>query len=275
MTIIRKFQVFISSTYEDLIDERQAAVSAILAAGHIPAGMELFTAGDVSQMTTIRKWIAESDLFLLILGARYGSIEPTTQNSYIELEYDFALEKGLPFFALVPRDAYIEKKVKRKGSSPLEADNPAKLKTFREKELSRLSSFYDDLKDIEIGIHRSIAALSSEHELSGWVRAENALGFEKWQRLEDENHNWLQRWAQVNSELSAAQRQLQLLRETLPVPALSILRELADKLEQDAVDLSSDEARHAAFSELLAAAAPPSKEGNPDYYKDSRMYGTH
>ena len=37
----RKLQVFVSSTYSDLIEERQAAVQAILTAGHIPAGMEL------------------------------------------------------------------------------------------------------------------------------------------------------------------------------------------------------------------------------------------
>ncbi|PBO90032.1 hypothetical protein CI711_19850 [Shigella boydii] len=46
----RKFQVFISSTFTDLIEERQAAVSAILTAGHIPAGMELFKPGDRSQL---------------------------------------------------------------------------------------------------------------------------------------------------------------------------------------------------------------------------------
>ncbi len=40
----KKLQVFVSSTYRDLIDERQAAVQAILDAGHIPAGMELFKA---------------------------------------------------------------------------------------------------------------------------------------------------------------------------------------------------------------------------------------
>ncbi len=49
----RKLQVFVSSTYEDLKDEKQAAVEAILAAGHIPAGMELFAAGDNSQMDII------------------------------------------------------------------------------------------------------------------------------------------------------------------------------------------------------------------------------
>jgi len=31
----RKLQVFVSSTYQDLIDDRQAAVGAILKAGHI------------------------------------------------------------------------------------------------------------------------------------------------------------------------------------------------------------------------------------------------
>lgn len=35
-----------SSTYIDMLTERQAAVEAILQAGHIPAGMELFAAGD-------------------------------------------------------------------------------------------------------------------------------------------------------------------------------------------------------------------------------------
>jgi hypothetical protein len=75
----RKLQVFVSSTFSDLIEERQAAVAAILKAWHIPAGMELFTAGDVSQMKTIERWINESDVYMLILGGRYGSIEGAFQ----------------------------------------------------------------------------------------------------------------------------------------------------------------------------------------------------
>ena len=62
MTRKRKLQVFISSTFADLREERQAAVEAILTAGHIPAGMELFTAGDESQMNVIKRWIDESDV---------------------------------------------------------------------------------------------------------------------------------------------------------------------------------------------------------------------
>ena len=80
MTPKKKLQVFVSSTYSDLRDERQAAVEAILTAGHIPAGMELFAAGDQSQMEVIKRWIDESDVFLLILGGRYGSMtHPVTK----------------------------------------------------------------------------------------------------------------------------------------------------------------------------------------------------
>jgi hypothetical protein len=39
-----RFQVFVSSTYEDLREERQQATQAILEMSHMPAGMELFPA---------------------------------------------------------------------------------------------------------------------------------------------------------------------------------------------------------------------------------------
>jgi len=51
----KKLQVFVSSTYTDLIEERQAAVEAILSSGNIPAGMELFAAGDESQNDSYKK----------------------------------------------------------------------------------------------------------------------------------------------------------------------------------------------------------------------------
>lgn len=70
----KKLQIFVSSTFTDLKKERQAAVEAILKSGNIPAGMELFTSGNESQLETIKRWINESDIYCLILGGRYGSI---------------------------------------------------------------------------------------------------------------------------------------------------------------------------------------------------------
>ena len=97
----RKLQIFVSSTYKDLIDERLAAMEAILAAGHIPAAMEQFSPGDETAWEKIRRWIDESDGYLLILGGRYGSIEPDSGKSYIQLEYEYAQKQRKPFFSLV------------------------------------------------------------------------------------------------------------------------------------------------------------------------------
>src|SRR5258708_29322574 len=110
--IKKRLQVFVSSTFSDLREERQAAVEAILSAGHIPAGMELFAAGDESQMEVIKQWIDESGVYLLILGGRYGSIDPKSGKSYTQLEYEYALDNGKPLFACVIHNQALESVVR-------------------------------------------------------------------------------------------------------------------------------------------------------------------
>ncbi|MEJ0091377.1 MAG: DUF4062 domain-containing protein [Limisphaerales bacterium] len=166
----KKLQVFVSSTHSDLIHERQAAVEAILAAGHIPAGMELFTAGDESQMEVIKQWIDESDVYLLILGGRYGSIESKTGKSYTHLEYEYALAQGKPVFACVIKEEAIEPRVKKEGTSVIEMENPQKLKDFRAVVLSKMSEFWEDTKDIKITITGKLSQLMKRENLVGWVR---------------------------------------------------------------------------------------------------------
>ena len=45
----KKYQVFVSSTYEDLKMERQAVISCLLDMDCIPVGMEQFSASSLSQ----------------------------------------------------------------------------------------------------------------------------------------------------------------------------------------------------------------------------------
>jgi hypothetical protein len=165
----KKLQVFVSSTYTDLTVERQAAVEAILKAGHIPAGMELFASGDESQLDTIHRWIDESDVYMLILGARYGSVDPSTALSYTELEYDYAVSKGKPTFAVVITEAAIDRKVRDQGRKVIEAEHPSELTLFRSKVLSRMSSFFDDPKDIKLTVHETISDFLARYEFAGWV----------------------------------------------------------------------------------------------------------
>lgn len=189
--IQKKLQVFVSSTYEDLKVERQAAVSAILSSGHIPAGMELFTAGDESQMEVIKQWIDESDIFMLILGGRYGSLEPTSGKSYTHLEYEYALSKNKPLFACVIGDSAIEPRVKAHGSVAIETANSDKLKEFRSVVLGKLSKFWEDAKDIKIVVTETLAHLSRREDLVGWIRpaeqAEMAPLLNELTRLSKEN----------------------------------------------------------------------------------------
>lgn len=171
----KRLQVFVSSTFTDLIQERQAAVEAILTAGHIPAGMELFTSGDESQMEVIKQWIDESDVYLMILGGRYGSLEPKTGKSYTHLEYEYAVKKGKPLFACVINDSALENRVKTHGRNVIEIENPQKLKDFRAKVLTKMVKFWDDSKDIKISIGETLSYFARRDDLIGWVRADQEV----------------------------------------------------------------------------------------------------
>ena len=171
----KKLQVFVSSTYEDLKEERQAAVEAILAAGHIPAGMELFTAGDQSQMEVIQRWIDESDVFLLILGARYGSVESSSQKSYIELEYNYARDKGKALFAVVITEEGISRKVEKLQLKAIEQEHPDKLKSFREVVRGKIVRPWSDVKDIKVAILEKLPELNTRGDLIGWIPGDQAV----------------------------------------------------------------------------------------------------
>ncbi|MHA3114636.1 DUF4062 domain-containing protein [Acinetobacter sp. ANC 4635] len=185
MSLVKKYQVFISSTYTDLIDERQAAVEAILKAGHIPAGMELFTSTNKSQWAIIKRWIDESDIYMLILGGRYGSIDPDSGKSYTHLEYEYAHSINKPLFAVVINDDALRKKTYEER----EIKNPKSLENFRQQVLSYLSAFFSDNKDIKLAVHESLGTLIQDNELIGWVRGnqQNESLTSELVRLNDEN----------------------------------------------------------------------------------------
>lgn len=132
----------------------QAAVQAILEAGHIPAG-GIIKAGNASQLQTIYRWIDESDIYLLILGGRYGSLEPCSQKGYTQLEYEYAVSKGIPAFSIVINDELLQTKIEKMGyKNVMEQKYPDKMAAFREIVLSKVVCFASDNKDIELGIIR-------------------------------------------------------------------------------------------------------------------------
>lgn len=177
LKVQRKLQIFVSSTYTDLIEERQAAVEAILQSDNIPAGMELFKSSNESQLETIKRWIDESDIYLLILGGRYGSLEPKSKFSYTHLEYNYALEKKKPLFSIVISEDTLNKKVKKYGSQIMELENREKYSQFRKQVLNRTSQFYEDTKDIKICILNSINDFEKRFNFTGWISGKYLLDY--------------------------------------------------------------------------------------------------
>lgn len=106
----KKYQVFVSSTYEDLRLERQEVMNALLELDCIPSGMELFPAADEDQWSLIQGVIDECDYYILILGGRYGSVS-NNGVGYTEMEYQYALETNKPIIAFLHKEPdTIEKK---------------------------------------------------------------------------------------------------------------------------------------------------------------------
>lgn len=171
----KKFQVFISSTYTDLIEERQRAVTAVLDSNHIPAGMELFKANNQDQMKVIRQWIDESDVFMLILGGRYGSLDPVTQKSYTHLEYEYALEKQMPIFTLILTDKMIRDKFTQ-SDRPMddfrEVINSEKHAAFVEQtKTGSVVKFLESIYQIDGAVMGSLRHFEGDSSIDGWIRS--------------------------------------------------------------------------------------------------------
>jgi hypothetical protein len=189
----KKLQVFVSSTYVDMREERQAAVEAILQAGHIPAGMELFTAGDKSQWEVIKRWIKESDAFMLILGTRYGTIDTDTKKSYIEMEYDFALSENKPFFAVVMSPERCKTKIQEKVDIALDQSTGPQLIEFRKRVESKMVKHFGSLDQLKLGILTALKDVVDDPRTKGWVPASEALSpatAQEIARLSQENNEF-------------------------------------------------------------------------------------
>ncbi|PDY23170.1 hypothetical protein COM83_14605 [Bacillus cereus] len=175
----KKLQVFVSSTYLDLKEERQKSVESILRAGHIPAGMELFTAANKSQWPIIEEWIKESDLLLLIFGGKYGTVDSESGKSFTQLEYEFALEHNIPVFAIVLNEQYLaNKKSKDVDLAVYERDVPKpkikKYEGFKQMVTSNLVSFISSIDqiatEVTLSLHNFTAKDNTEYHFRGWVR---------------------------------------------------------------------------------------------------------
>jgi hypothetical protein len=169
MAQIVRYQVFVSSTYEDLREERQQATQAILEAGCFPSGMELFPASDDTQWELIKRVIEESDYYAVIVAGRYGSLSSDGM-SYTEKEYDYAVDKGIPVLGFI-RDKIGEVPFDKTEQSDI---NREKLEAFRRKVMSRTCRKYTSPAELGMAVMKSLMSEVRIRPRGGWVRADQA-----------------------------------------------------------------------------------------------------
>lgn len=162
----KRFQVFISSTFKDLEEERREVMQALLELDCMPAGMELFPAANESQWSLIERVIDDCDYYLLILAGRYGSIGPDGIG-YTEMEYRYALSVGKPIIAFVHRSPG---KIAAEKSESTD-DGKAKLVDFRSSVEKRLCKQWETPQELGSVVSRSLVQLIKSTPAVGWVRA--------------------------------------------------------------------------------------------------------
>ena len=181
----KREQVFLSSTYVDLEHERQEVIQTLLQLDCIPSGMELFPASDDDKWELIKQVIEDADYYVLLIGARYGSVDSDSGLSYTEMEYDYAVQRGKPVLAFLhahPDDVPA-------GKTDLSDDKRKQLQRFRDKASGRAVNFWSSPAELGGRVATSLVAARKRHPAEGWVRGSNAMTPERereWARLQSE-----------------------------------------------------------------------------------------
>ncbi|MDY0042130.1 MAG: DUF4062 domain-containing protein [Desulforhabdus sp.] len=100
-------KIFLSSTYQDLVNHREAAARAVERLGQQGVRMEVFGARPLEATSACLEEIADSDVLVGIYAHRYGYVPAGQSKSITEQEFDFALEKQKPTFCFVVDEEYV------------------------------------------------------------------------------------------------------------------------------------------------------------------------
>lgn len=166
----KRYQVFVSSTFEDLQEERKTVIQILLENDCIPCGMELFPASNEEQWSFIKSVIDDCDYYLLIIGGRYGSTNKDGI-SYTQMEYEYARSKNKPIIAFIHKNPNELPKSKTektiKGQKALEQ--------FKNDAKGFLVKYWENKEGLTSSVVTSMHQLMKRFPANGWVRANSAI----------------------------------------------------------------------------------------------------
>lgn len=177
----KRYQVFISSTFTDLQEERRAVQDAVISMGDFPVQMESFPATDEAQMDFIGPLIKQSDYYVLIIGGRYGTIDETGL-SFTHQEFRYAVEKGVPVLVLVhgKPDAIVVGKTESTDAGR------AKLAEFiKEAGYKRIRKDWQNIGELKLAVHEALDHAKRSKPRPGWVRGDSIASIDALEELNE------------------------------------------------------------------------------------------
>ncbi|HBM2986946.1 DUF4062 domain-containing protein [Klebsiella oxytoca] len=198
----KKYQVFVSSTYVDLIEARKKIIETVLSLYHFPVGMEMFSADDSEQWEIIRETIDASDYYVIIIGHKYGSTS-TNGISYTEMEYDYAKSLNIPVLAFIRNRDVSTKQNERED----DLSKSKELERFIEKaKANKMCDFWESIDDLATKVAIALPKVMRRTPRVGWVRGDQATPKEvsnELAELSTENRNLRERLREYESQLLA------------------------------------------------------------------------
>jgi hypothetical protein len=176
----RIYQVFVSSTYSDLKDERRRVSEFLAKDGFVPAGMELFPASDQQQLDFIKTVIDRCDYYVVVVGGRYGSLADDNI-SFTEKEYEYALSKSIPVLAFL----HGAPDTIENGKADKDSSKALKLQDFRDRlSNGRLVDYWEEGYELCAKVVIAVGRASTLFPGRGWVRGDQAIDPKVLQELE-------------------------------------------------------------------------------------------
>jgi Domain of unknown function (DUF4062) len=172
------YKVFVSSTYDDLREERAEVQKALLKLNCLPVGMELFPAADDETWSFVREQIDDSDYYVVLISGRYGSLAPDGV-SFTEKEYDYARSSDKPSIAFVHAD----RRQILSGKVESDPERLKKLDSFISKVKLRPIRLFTTPHQLATEVIASFVDLMNRRPAVGFIRADQIVDYKKYSEV--------------------------------------------------------------------------------------------
>lgn len=148
------WRIFVSSTYEDMIPYREAVSEALTSIEHLPIGMEHFVSTPDRPLDVCLTDVRRCQLYIVLVGMRYGSVDKESGKSFTELEYEEALKNKIPVLAFVINENECPVLPKFVDTG----EEAEKLKQFKSRLDERMTSRFSSVANLKELVIRSVEA---------------------------------------------------------------------------------------------------------------------